>query len=204
MAFDENIPLAANQIAADIAAMNANWEVFLYSTIWVPASAMTPTITNGAARGSNEYATNDNMLDYLAFDTTTEEFAAFSCPMPENWNLGTVKAKFYWSPGTASGAASDTVEWQIAGQSIADDGALDVAMGDAGEVISDAVTAGENADLHITSATPAVTIGGTPTLGELVHFKVSRNVGGTDDHGYDAWLFGVLIQLTVSTIVSAW
>lgn len=178
--------------------------VYQYNTIYVGAAAMVPTTTNGGAAGSNEYASNDVMLDYLAFDTTTEEYAAFSMPMPENWDRGTVKAKFFWSPGTASGATGNTVEWQLAGQAIADDGTIDVAMADAGEVVSDAVTAGENADLHITAATPAITVGGTPALGKLVHFKVSRNVGGTDDHGYDAWLFGVWIQYKITNQVAAW
>lgn len=175
-----------------------------YDTIWIPASAMVPTTTNGAASGSNEYATNDNMFDYLAFDTTTEEFAAFSLPMPEDWDRSTIKAKFYWTPGTATGAADDTVEWQLAGQAISNDDPLDVAMGDAGEVISDTVLAGENGDLHISDATPAITIGGTPALADLVHFKASRNVGGTDDHGYDAWLLGILIQYKKTNVVAAW
>jgi hypothetical protein len=48
----------------------------------------------------------------------------------------------------------------------------------------------------ISAATPAVTIGGSPALGDLVHFKISRNVGGTDDMTEDAWLFGVLIQIS--------
>jgi hypothetical protein len=30
----------------------------------------------------------------------------------------------------------------------------------------------------------------------MVHFKLSRNVGGTDDMVEDAWLFGALIQVT--------
>ena len=174
-----------------------------YETIWVDAAAMVPTVTNGAAQGSNEYASNDIMKDYLAFDTGTEEYADFNVPMPEDWNLGTIKAKFFWAPGTASGAAGDTVEWQLQGQAVADDGTIDVSFTDTGEVISDVVTAGENADLHITAATPAITITGA-ALGSMVQFKASRNVGGTDDHGYDAWLFGVWIQYKKKNTSAAW
>jgi len=174
-----------------------------YDTVWVGAAAMVPTETNGAEVGSNEYGTYDVMKDYLAFDTTTEEYADFNLPMPEDWDRSTVKAKFFWTPGTASGATGDTVEWQLQGQAVADDGTIDVAFADAGEVVSDAVTAGENADLHITAATPAITITAA-ALGSMVQFKVSRNVGGTDDHGYDAWLFGVWIQYKKTNTVSAW
>ena len=102
------------------------------------------------------------MVEYYAFDGATEEFIAISLPMPENWDRSTVKAKFFWAPGDSACTAADTVEWQIAGQAISNDDAIDVAMGDAGEVISDAVTAGTNGDLHTTATTPAVTIGGTP------------------------------------------
>ena len=176
---------------------------YQYDTIFIPAGAMAPTDTNGGEAGSNEYGTNDNQFDYYAFDTTTEEYVAFSAPMPENWDRSTIKAKFFWT--TASGSSeNDTVEWQIAGQAISNDDALDVAMGDAGEVISDAVTDGVDADLHITAATPAVTIGGTPALGDLIHFKISRNVGGTDDCAEDAWLLGVWIQYKITNEVAAW
>jgi len=184
--------------AAAIAAM------YGHETEWIDAAAMTPTETNGAAPGSNEYATNDIAKDYLAFDGATEEFADFNFPMPEAWDRGTIKAKFFWAPGHSDCTAGDTVEFKLAGQAISDDDPLDVAMGDAGEVISDTVLVGKDADLHISGATPAITIGGTPALGDLAQFKVSRNVGGTDDMTEDAWLFGVLIQYKKANTVAAW
>jgi len=120
--------------------------------------------------------------------------------IPEEWNLGTVKAKFYW--GNAAGAsAADTVEWEIAGGALSNDDAIDAALGTS-KTISDTVIA--DGDLHISSATAAITIGGTPALGDLIHFKVSRNVSGTDDMSEDAWLFGVLIQYSATKAVSAW
>lgn len=173
-------------------------------TIWIPAGAMIPLTTNGAAAGTVEKATNDIMLDYFAFDTATEEFVSFNLVMPDTWNLGTIKAKFYWAPGTDSGAVGNTVEWKIACGALSNTDTIDAALGTA-QVISDAVVTGESASLHVTGATPAITVGGTPALGDMIHFKVSRNVGGTDNHGYDAWLFGVLIQFTKgSTAGAAW
>jgi len=173
-------------------------------TIWIPAGSMIPLTTNGAAAGTVEKATNDIMLDYFAFVTGTEQFVAFNVAMPETWNLGTIKAKFFWAPGTDSGAVGDTVEWEIAAGALSNGDTIDAALGTA-QVISDAVVTGESASLHVTGATPAITVGGTPALGDMIHFKVSRNVGGTDDHGYDAWLLGVLIQFTKkTTAVAAW
>ena len=175
-----------------------------YKTIYIPAISMAPRQTNGPSVGTYEYATNDVNSDYLAFDTTTEEYADLEMTMPEEWDRSTIKVKFYWSSATGS-TANDTVEWQIAGQAKSDSDALDVAYGDAGEVISDVLLADNGGDLQITSATPAVTVGGSPALGDLIHFTISRNVAGTDDMAEDAWLFGVLIQYATSTTaVAAW
>lgn len=171
--------------------------------IWIPASYFEPTDTNGAAIGINEYATNDIMKYYLAFDGATEEFAGCDFPFPEGWNRGTIKGKIYWTPGDSACTAGDTVEWELGGVAVSNDDAIDAAIGTT-QVISDAVLAGKDGDLHISGATPAITIGGTPALGDLIHLKVSRNVGGTDNMTEDAWFFGVLLQITVNTAVSAW
>jgi len=204
MTWNTSIPALTNQISADVPDIEENFACLPYINVWIPATAMIPLTTNGAEAGENEYATNDVMLRYLAFDGATEEFASFNIVMPENWNRSTIKAKFYWAPGDSACTAADTVEWQLAGISVSNDGAIDDAFTDAGEVISDAVTAGKDADLHITSATPAITINGTPALADLISLKVSRNVGGTDDMTEDAWLFGCMLQLTRNEAVTAW
>jgi len=173
-----------------------------YDYLFIPAGAMDSLTTNGAAASVNEYATNDIMMRYLAFDGATEQFAAFSLPMPATWDRSTIRAKFYWAP--ASGASSgDTVEWELAAGALSNDDAIDAALGTS-QVISDTVTAGEDGDLHITARTPAITVGGTPALGDLIHFKVSRNVGGTDDMTEDAWLFGIVIEFANTNTVTAW
>jgi len=173
-----------------------------FKTIFIPASAMVSTATNGAAYAENEYATNDINMGYLAFDGAIEEYAEFQFPMPEDWDKGTIKAKFFWSSATGSTTA-DTVEWELAAGALSNDDAIDAALGTS-QVISDALLADNRTDLQVSAATPAVTVGGTPALGDLVHFKVSRNVAGTDDMTEDAWLFGVWIQYLANTSVAAW
>jgi len=177
-------------------------QLYSYINIWVSADQMTTLTTNGAASGTYEYATNDIMLPYFAFDDATEEYVAFNMPMPEGWNRSTIKAKFFWSSATGSTTA-DTVEWEIGGGALSDNDAIDAAIGTA-QVISDALLANNGGDLQISGVTPAITVGGSPALGDLIHFKVSRNVGGTDDMFEDAWLFGVLIQIIQSVGVVAW
>jgi hypothetical protein len=175
-----------------------------YSTISVDAAAMVPCTTNGAAAGTNEYGTNDIDLDYLAFDGgATEERVQFKTVMPEDWDLGTIKAKFYWSSATGS-TTGDTVEWGIKAGALTDSDAIDATLGTA-VTVSDALLADNGTDLQISDATGAMTVGGTPALGKMVVFEIYRNIDGTDDMTEDAWLFGVVIQYgQTATAMSAW
>lgn len=167
-----------------------------YCTLFIPAEAMTPTITSGAAPGMAETTTYDNMFNYLAFDGATEEFATFNVAMPEEWDRGTVKAKFYWIPALGC-SAGDKVEWEIAAIALSDDDGTD-SQAAGNQVIYDTVLAGTSGDLHVSAATPAITIAGSPALGDLVQFRISRNVGSAnDDMPEDALLVGVLIQYGV-------
>jgi len=174
-----------------------------YETILIPASAMTPTTTNGAAYAETELATNDLMKCFYLFDTTTEEFVTFDIVMPEDWDRLTVKAKFYWAPSDDSGAVTNTVEWEIGAIAYSNGDAMDATQGTA-QVISDTLLTSESAVLHVSGATPAITVGGNPLLGDLVTWKISRNVGGTDDYGADARLFACRIQYKAAHAVVAW
>jgi hypothetical protein len=175
-----------------------------YSQIYVDAGAMVPCTTNPAEAGTKEYGTNDIDTDYFAFDGgATEERVQFKLVMPEDYDLSTVKAKFYWTSATGS-TAGDTVEWGIKAGAITDDGAIDAAMGTA-VTVSDTLLADAGADLQISAATGAMTIGGTPALGKLVVFEVYRNTDGSDDMAEDAQLLGVAIQYgQIATAMAAW
>jgi hypothetical protein len=175
--------------------------VYQYQTLYIPASAMTPAKTNGAAAGTAETSSNKLNMDYLAFDGATEEFGHFQVVMPKGWDRGTVKFRFRWTSATGS-TAGDTVEWEVAGVAISDNDALDAALGTS-QVISDTLLADNGANLQVTGATPALTIGGTPALGDTIHFVVSRNVGGTDDMTEDAWLLGAVLEYKLTETVTA-
>lgn len=171
--------------------------------IFIPASAMIPTVTAGAEPATGEYATNDVNLDWFAFDGASAENVCFSFVMPPDWDLGTIKAKFYWT-GAAGADVGETVEWALKAVAVTNDGAMDTAYGTV-QVISDTLLTAGGVNLHISGATPAITVGGTPAVGKMVNFKAYRNVGGTDDMDDDALLFGVLIQYKKgTTTVSAW
>ena len=172
-------------------------------TIYIDAGAMVPCTTNGALQSTHEYPNNDIDIDHYAFDTgAIEERVQWKLVMPENWNRGTIKAKFYWSSATGS-TAGDTVEWGIKAGALSDSDAIDAALGTP-QVISDALLAADGADLQISAATPALTVAGNPALNDLILFEVYRNTDGGDDMAEDAFLFGCLIQYKKTVYAASW
>lgn len=174
-----------------------------YETIYIDAAAMVPCTTSGALAGTYEYSINDIDLDYFAFDAgAIKERIQFKYPKPEGWDRGTIKAKFYWSSATGS-TTGDTVEFGIKVGALSDSDAIDTALGTP-QVISDVLLADNGADLQITDSTSAITVGGSPALGDMLVFEIYRNTDGTDTMAEDGHLFGVWIQYKVDSSVSAW
>ncbi|MEI6795238.1 MAG: hypothetical protein WCK39_00085, partial [Methanomassiliicoccales archaeon] len=108
-------------------------------------------------------ATNKNAMYGLTFAVTPDEFCDWTLPMPDNWNLGAVTAKFYWT--APAGALSGTVIWEMAGAAYGDDDTLDVALGTAGSATDTIIALN---DLHISNLTGDIVVGGTPAIGDLV------------------------------------
>ncbi|MCE9518157.1 MAG: hypothetical protein K8R87_01100, partial [Verrucomicrobia bacterium] len=159
------------------------------TAIWVGAAEMIPSTTNGAGVNSSETTTNKVNYDTLDFDATTSESAQFTKVMPSNYNGGTVTATFYWTLDSLGGGG--TVIYTLAGEAFADNGTIDTDFGTAVGATDTAQTASA---VHISPATAAVTIAGTPTASKLVQFKVARDV--SDTFTTDARLIGVLITYT--------
>jgi hypothetical protein len=166
-------------------------------TIGLPASAMTARTTNGAATGTTELTTNDVMLSTLDFDTTTEEGAGFWVPMPKSWNESTVTFQAAWTAASGSGG----VAWGLAAYSFSDDDAMDTAVSGQQVVTDTLITAN---DLHLTSESSAITIGGTPAEGDWVYFEITREVAnGSDTLGVDAKLLGIRLYFTTNASTDA-
>lgn len=153
--------------------------------IFISAYEMWPSTTAGSsAITKTEYTTNDQDLQSLDFDQTTQEHAQFTIIMPDDWNAGTITYKAWWT--AAAGTAAQTVEWNLQARAYANDDAIDGAWGTAIEV-SDALIA--TADIHVTSESAALTIANTPLAGELVQFRVFRDIA--DTLAADAKLLGI-------------
>ena len=167
--------------------------------IWIPAAAMTPRTTNGAASGTTELATNDVMLSTLDYDATTEEGAGFMLAMPKSWahSGATMTYDAYWTAGSGSGG----VAFGLAAYALSNDDAMDVAVSGQQVVTDTLLTAN---DMHITSESSAITIGGTPAQGDVVYFEVTREVAnGSDTLAVDAKLIGIMLYITTNAITDA-
>jgi hypothetical protein len=161
-------------------------------TIWIPAGAMSPTVTDGSAAYEIAETTADRPdIGHLAFDTTTEENAQFSYVFPKSWNLGTITYAVHWT-GLAAGAGG--VTWGIKAVAVSNDDTIDVAFGTQVDV-DDTFIAIE--DLHISPTSTALTIGGTPADADQIYFNIARVVGDANDtRAADANLLGITLYVT--------
>lgn len=202
----KSTPVSAdNLLLSDSAASNASKKVTVAAlktavapigqqTIFVPAGAMTPATTNGAARGSGETSVNKVMRSTLDFDASTEEFAQFGVQMPKGWDESTLIAQFIWSH--ASTTTNFGVVWGIEAVAFADSDALDTAWG---TEVATADTGGTTDDIFISPESTAITVAGSPGNEEYVMFRITRVVGNASDTmAVDARLHGVKIHYTTS------
>ena len=168
-----------------------------YRSFYIAGAGMTPAITNGAtaateerpgnAGTSNSYTT----IDYLAFDGATNEAANFQFPMPGEWDLGSLKAKFYFMTNTAT---TNTVKWILYGTSVANNSSINTTWNasNSGNVTTTPATS-DDEFLFISATTGDIDVQGTAAEGSLVNFRVERDPSA-DTYTGDAHLLGVRIQ----------
>ena len=170
-------------------------------TDYLDASAFTPSVDGEAPAGVIEGATNGQKYPCRDFVHAADSSIQISYPMPENWDRGTVKAKLLWSPG-AGASAGDDVVFILKGSAVSDGQGLDMAF-TTGAGIADQVSA--DAMLHVSPASAALTIEGTPELGDMIHFQLTRDVSeGTTPMAADCRVIGLLIQYTCNQPAAAW
>ena len=166
-------------------------------TMWVPATAMNPTVSNGcSAITAVETTSGRPDLQVLDFDKDSDEFAQFSVAFPKLWNAGTVTFQVYW----AGIAATTDVDWMVDAVAISNNTTIDVAYGTAVVVTDNAQGAVE--ELNVSAESGAVTIAGSPGDDEVVFFRIGRDVSG-DAMAGDARLLGVKIFFTTDALTDA-
>lgn len=176
-----------------------------FESEYIPAGAMVPNTTDSATTATFETATNEHAFDSFNFiGVTTNQQICFDYQMPDTWDLGTIKVKFYTAPATGA-SSGDDYTFEIKAVSVGNDDTMDVAYG-TGHHIDQEVSAGVDADLHISAATASITVGGTPALEDLIQFKITRlQDDAADNMPEDAKLRGIAIQYkTLTTAVAEW
>ncbi len=164
--------------------------------VFIPAGAMTAASTNGAESGSSEMTTNAHNFSTLAFDASTDEYACFEVWAPASWNEGTVTFQALW---TTTATDADGVAWALQGVGVADGDDSDVAYGTAVVVTDDAQSNAD--DVLVTAESSAVTIAGSPAAGEMLQFRLFRDVSDANDvMTEDALLRGIVVFFTLDDV----
>lgn len=162
------------------------------STIYIPAGAMITSTTSGAASASLESTTNDVNYKVFDFDASADEHVHFNIVMPKSWNEGTVTFKVVWS---STATDTDGVAWGLQAVAISDNEAIDATWGTAVVVTDDAQSAA--GEIYVTAESAAVTIGGSPAEGDIIFFRLFRDVSdANDDMTEDARLIGIHLYWT--------
>jgi hypothetical protein len=167
-------------------------------TIWVPAAAMRPTVSNGCASVSaTETTAGRPDIIGLDFDGTaaTQEHAQFQVAMPKSWNLGTVTFQAFWTSKTNTG--TETVKWDLQGVVASADDTIDVAYGTFVGPAADANTSAIE-EMQVTAESGAVTISGTPADDDMAFFRIRRDPD-SDTMTQDATLLGIKLFITTDT-----
>jgi hypothetical protein len=166
--------------------------------IWVPATAMTPSETNGCASlTSVETSSGRPDLIVLDFDKDSDEFAHFSIAMPKSWNEGTITFQAYW---TSASTNTGTVAWAMSGVSFGDNDLIDQDYGTT-VVATAKAHSGTAEDLNISAVSGNLTVANA-AADELAFFEIFRDVSA-DSHTSDARLLGVKIFYTTDTSTDA-
>jgi len=161
-------------------------------TIWVPASAMYPSTTNGADPQQVETTANRPELKTFDFDPDTQQHTQFSVAFPKSWNEGTVTYQVYWSPSTTN---TGNCFFGMNGVSVGDGDTIDVAFGNQQTLVDAAI--GTVEDQQVSAVSPAITIAGSPAVNQQTYFQFFRvATSGTDTFTGDARVLGVKIFFT--------
>jgi len=173
-----------------------------YDEIWVPAGAMTPSDSDGAAVGTFVDGISGVTHDVMLFDgLAQDESVDFNVVFPDSWDRSSLKWKGYWTPDTGANV-DEYVSLSLKAEAYGNDSALDSFSGSSVAVTDQALAVN---DLHITAASDELSVG--LALGCLVHFKLTRDydyAGAGDAMDVDLKLLGIMIQFKKSGQGAAW
>jgi hypothetical protein len=140
-------------------------------TIYLPARAMVPTLSDGALQGSSATLTGIT-LSTLDFDPDLKEFAQFDIEFPDSWDGGTVELHIDWSTTSSS---TLNVIWDFQTTFVTADASFEQTFG----AVSSVTQANIGAKVRNESA--AVSLTTNAAAGDLIFFQISRDAANVLD-----------------------
>lgn len=161
-------------------------------TIFVPAAAMRPTVTDPAGDVTVvETTTNKVNLPVVGFSGTgtVVNHLTFPVAFPKSWDLGTVTFRVFWM---VNASVATVVKWQLKAVTIGDNVTLETAFGTAAAA-TDTAQSGAR-EVYVSPVSGTLTIGNTPALDEITIFDFFRDAGdAADTMTQEAELIGVQV-----------
>lgn len=152
----------------------------IYRDQSIEAGAMyVGNLASPATTGTYTNTQNDTLSDSWTFADAATNTVRFSLTLPDAWNLSTVKLKLYVTCDGTNSATITNLVWGVSAGSLGPTEALTNAIfGTEVYVTNGLATAG-----HVmqTFTTPAITVGGSPALGDSVWFQIAREGGNASD-----------------------
>ncbi len=167
-----------------------------YSSVWIPASSISPLTTNGADDlVFTEYGAGQPEIKTIGFPPSLDRYADFDVSFPNRWDGLDLRFYIYWT-GFVAGAGD--VTWGIQVFSRGDGDSLDM-----GPITSTTVTdTFQSVDTQHVSFMFDVTPDGSPEDGDNVFCVIAREGSAvTDTRNAYADLLGVKVLYTTTALV---
>jgi len=135
----------------------------------------------------------------LDFDSAAEEAAIIRWHPRKAWDAGTIQVKINFTQATT---AAGSVAWRIDASAISDGEAFSSPTYGTSQVVTK--TAGTASTRYQTAASAAITVGNTPSKGDMVILRITREVAnGSDTLAQDAKLISVEIMYSTDAATDA-
>ncbi len=164
-------------------------------TIILSGAGTWSSTTSGASVVAKvETTTNKQNLQLVDFADGATQYTEWTIVMPDNYNGGTLTAKFYWTCATGS---TNSVVWGIQGRAYNTGDVIDQTWGTA-QTVTSAGNASANVVI-VSSSTSNITIAGTPQASSLTQIRVYREgANGSDTLTSTARLISVMLKYTTN------
>ncbi len=161
----------------------------------VGSSGIYPGITNPAnAIAQREAGTFARQVKFIAFPDGVDTLAYLDWFPPENWDLGTIKVKLYWTSELPS-VAAETIEIEVSAVAEGNGDAIGGVDFGTPVTITDILLAIN--EEHLTPQSASITIGGTPVAFDHIQLKFLRDISADNLQGAFQ-LEGAVVEFTIT------